>query len=174
VHRNPAAQRLLDGRIGLCLDGGCIVAASPGDQRVLRETIAQVAEAAGGSAAPRVLTLACTPPAPPVVAVLRPAGQVFVRETGARRGLAIVTIRGGHASHDPATCVFARQYELTAAQAKVSALVFAGQPLASVAHSLNVSENTVRSHLKQIYQKTDTHGQMDLVHLHARVCSTMP
>jgi hypothetical protein len=42
-------------------------------------------------------------------------------------------------------------------------LVFAGQPLSTIAHSLNVSRNTVRSHLKQIFHKTDTHGQMDLV-----------
>jgi DNA-binding CsgD family transcriptional regulator len=39
---------------------------------------------------------------------------------------------------------------------------------------LNLSENTVRSHLKQIFQKTDTHGQMELVHLHARVCPALP
>jgi DNA-binding CsgD family transcriptional regulator/PAS domain-containing protein len=174
IYRNPAAERLLDGHMGLRSDGALLVAASPADQRLLREAIAEVAQAdpahAGGS--PRVITLACAPMVPPVVAVVRAAGQVFARSSGMRRGLALVTVRGGHAAHDPATCAFARQYELTAAQAKVSALVFAGQPLTSIAHALNVSENTVRSHLKQVFQKTDTHGQMDLVHLHARVCSS--
>ncbi len=175
IYRNPAAGHLLDQRIGLRLDGTRLVAASPGDQRLLRETIARVArsDSAQAASSPSVVTLACTPPTPPVVAVVRAAGQVFMREAGVRRGLAIVTVRGGHALHDPASCAFARQYELTAAQAKVSSLVFAGQPLATIAHSLNVSENTVRSHLKQIFQKTDTHGQMDLVHLHARVCPTL-
>jgi DNA-binding CsgD family transcriptional regulator len=120
-----------------------------------------------------VVTLACNPPAPPVVAVVRAVGQVFMREAGTRRSLALITIRGGHATHDPAVCPFARQYELTAAQAKVSALVFDGQSLATIARSLKVSENTVRSHLKQIYQKTNTHGQMDLVHLHARMCTSL-
>ena len=46
--------------------------------------------------------------------------------------------------------------------------------LAAIAGTLNVSENTVRSHLKQIFQKTDTHGQMELVHLHARICPSLP
>ena len=175
VYRNPAAEKLLDSRSGLRLEGARIVAASPADQRLLRDAIARVADGdvAHASASPRVVTLACTPPTPPVVVVVRAAGQVFMRQAAMRRGLALLTVRGGHAAHDPATCAFARQYELTAAQAKVSALVFAGQPLASIAHSLNVSENTVRSHLKQVFQKTDTHGQMDLVHLHARVCSTL-
>ncbi len=176
IYRNPAADHLLERRIGLRLDGQCLVAASPADQRLLRETIARVAQTdpTHAAASTCVVTLACTPPTPPAVVVLRAAGQVFMRQAGIRRGLVVVTVRGGHALHDPATCAFARQYELTAAQAKVSALVFAGQPLSTIAHSLNVSENTVRSHLKQIFQKTDTHGQMDLVHLHARVCPVLP
>jgi DNA-binding CsgD family transcriptional regulator len=151
------------------------VAASTADQRLLRETIARVArdDAALPGVAPSVLTLASAPPAPPVVAVVRPAGQVFTRQVGSRRGLVMITIRGGHVAHDASSCVFAQQYELTAAQSKVSALVFAGQSLAMISQTLNLSENTVRSHLKQIFQKTGTHGQMELVHLHARVCPAL-
>lgn len=175
IYLNPAADHLLDRGLGLRLDGTRLVAASHTDQRLLRETIARVAQSdpAHVGASPSVVTLACAPPMPPVVVVVRAAGPVFMREAGVRRGLVIVTVRGGHALHDPASCAFARQYQLTAAQAKVSALVFAGQPLSTIAHSLNVSDNTVRSHLKQIFQKTDTHGQMDLVHLHARVCQAL-
>lgn len=174
LYRNAAATHLLDGHVGLCLDGTHLAAASAADQRLLSETIARVAQddTAQISHLPRVVTLACPPPAPPVVAMVRAAGHLSMRGAGARRGLVLITVRGD-AAHDPSSCVFARQYELTTAQAKVSALVFAGQPLPTIAHLLNVSENTVRSHLKQIYQKTDTHGQMDLVHLHARVCQTL-
>jgi DNA-binding CsgD family transcriptional regulator len=176
IYRNPAADHLLNLGIGLRLDGTRLLAATHADQRLLRETIARVAQSdpALTAGSLTVVTLACVPPMPPVVVVVRAAGPVFMREAGVRRGLVIVTVRGGHAQHDPASCAFARQYQLTAAQAKVSALVFAGQPLSTIAHSLNVSENTVRSHLKQIFQKTDTHGQMDLVHLHARVCQALP
>lgn len=172
VYRNPAADFLLDGGQGLRMDGSGLVAVSPADQRLLRQTIAQVAQGGPSHVSPSVLTLACTPPTPPVVVVARSVGQVFMREIGARQGLVVLTVRGRHALHDPNTCAFAHQYELTAAQAKVSSLVFAGQSLPTIARSLNVSENTVRSHLKQIFQKTDTHGQMALVHLHAGICST--
>ncbi len=173
VYRNPAAEFLLDAGTGLRLEDSRLVALSPVDQRLLRQTISSVAQAEDSHASPSVLTLACTPPTPSIVVVVRSAGRVFMREAGSRQGLVVVTVRGSHALHDPATCAFAHQYELTAAQAKVSSLVFAGQPLSSIARSLNVSENTVRSHLKQIFQKTDTHGQMDLVHLHARVCTAL-
>jgi len=49
-------------------------------------------------------------------------------------------------------------------------LLFTGHSLAGAARLLHVSDNTVRSHLKQIFQKTDTHSQMELVHLHSRIC----
>ena len=176
IYRNPAAEHLLDLGAGLRLDGTRVVPTSGADQRLLRETISRVAQCnpTDAAASPAVVTLACVPPAHPIVVVVRAAGRVFMSQAGVRRGLVMLSVRGGHVGHDPASCVFARQYELTAAQARVSALVLAGQPLTRIAHSLNVSENTVRSHLKQIFQKTETHGQMELVHLHARVCPTLP
>lgn len=174
VYRNPAAMRLLDRGVGLRPDGARVVAASPADQRVLREAIALAAQERPAQAAPRVVALVQAATAVPMVVVVRALGSVFVPSAGERRGLAMVSVRGGLAAHDPATCGLARAYQLTAAQAKVSALVFAGQPLATIARTLGVSENTVRSHLRLIFQKTDTHGQMDLVHLHARICASMP
>jgi DNA-binding CsgD family transcriptional regulator/PAS domain-containing protein len=172
IYRNPAAEQLLDLGTGLRLDGSRLVTSDRLDQRLLRETIARVAQSDPSHAmASSVVTLACTPP---TVVVVRAAGQVFRRQAGVRCGLVILTVRNGLSRHNPASCGFARQYELTVAQAKVSALVLAGQPLSRIARSLNVSENTVRSHLKQIFQKTETHGQMELVHLHARVCPAPP
>ena len=176
VYRNPAAEHMMVERVGLRLDGDRLVAASTADQRQLREAINLVSQINSESAraSPSVVKLACTPPTPPVVAVVRAAGQVFMRQAGARRGLVQVTVRRSQAEHDPASCAFAQQYKLTAAQAKVSALVFAGQTLSEIAQALKVSENTVRSHLTEIFQKTHTHRQMDLIHLHARVCLALP
>ena len=170
---NSAAERLLDLAQGLRRDGARLLAAAPSDRRLLAEALARMAAAAPGQP-PMVLSLANPGTAQPVVALVRPLGPVYSRQAGARRALALVALRGSPAGHDPASCVFAQRYELTAAQARVSALVFAGQPLAEIAATLNVSENTVRSHLKQIFQKTATHGQMELVHLHARICPTLP
>lgn len=174
VYRNPAAERLLDGGVGLRLNGTCVLAASVGDQRVLREAIRQAAQETTAPAAPRVVALAQGAAAVPMVVVVRAAGAVFTPSIGARRGLALVSVRGSQLAHNPATCALARGYQLTTAQAKVCALVCAGQSLAVIARSLGVSENTVRSHLRLVFQKTDTHGQMDLVHLHARVCASTP
>lgn len=175
LHVNPAAELLLGACAGLQREGGHVVAASPGDRRLLRETLARLAGSDGTSQQqPAVLTLANSPPAPPMIAVVRSAGLVPLGHNGCQRGLALIALRGSQTAHDPSTCAFARQFDLTPAQARVSALMFAGQSLSAVAHQLNLSENTVRSHLKQIFSKTETHGQMELAHLHARICPTLP
>lgn len=173
VYHNPVAGELLARRAALCIDAAKLVTVNAADQRALRQAIRGVTAGIAGGVPdePRVVSLASANGVPPVVAIVRSAGDVFVPDTGQRNPLAMVTIRGGHATHDPASCSLAKQFELTPAQSKVSALVFMGQPLRTVARSLNLSENTIRSHLKQIFQKTNTHGQMELVHLHARLCT---
>jgi DNA-binding CsgD family transcriptional regulator len=176
IYRNPAAERLLVGHVGLRLHETRLVTVNPADQRILQDVIAQVALNAPSqtSVSPRVVTLACVPPMPPIVVVVRAAGQVFRRHHGGRRGLILMTFRNSHVVHDPVSCPFTRQYALTTAQAKVNAQVFEGHSLPAIATALHISENTVRSHLKEIFHKTNTHGQMDLVHLHARFCSVQP
>lgn len=179
VYRNAAATHLLEKGAGLRCTGNRIEAASAADRRQLREAIAATTQlarsesGAPGEAAPRVVTLACSQPGLPVVVVIRPAGLVYSRASGRPRSLALLTLRTPASTHDPAICALARMYELTAAQAKVGTLVCAGQSLVAIARQLKVSENTVRSHLSQVFQKTGTHSKMDLVHLHARVCTSL-
>jgi DNA-binding CsgD family transcriptional regulator len=105
-----------------------------------------------------------------MVVSIRPAGAAFCAELGEVRGLAIVSALNTRPEDDHVDCSFARQFGLSPAQARVSALIVTGHSIASVARELHVSENTARSHLKQIFLKTDTHGQMELVHLHGRIC----
>jgi len=172
VYRNPKAVEVLARTASLRLEGARLAATSPTDQRALRQSIdaATSTHDPDSAGASRVITLGAPGGKSPVVLVVRPAGSVCRAESGGRRPVAMITIRGDSAAHDPAACAFAHQFELTPAQSRVCALVFAGQSLSTVARSLGVSDNTVRSHLKQIFQKTGAHGQMELVHLHARMC----
>jgi DNA-binding CsgD family transcriptional regulator len=89
------------------------------------------------------------------------------------RNLAIVTALNVPSEDDHADCAFVRQFGLSPAQARMSSLIVTGHSIASAARELHVSENTARSHLKQIFQKTDTHSQMELVHLHGRICVSL-
>jgi len=65
----------------------------------------------------------------------------------------------------PSTSRLAALYGLTEAQAKVALGFSNGETYKQVARRLRVSEETVRSHVKEIYPKTRVNRQADLVRL---------
>lgn len=56
-------------------------------------------------------------------------------------------------------------FNLTQRETKLVALLIEGTPLCEVADHMSISEQTARSYLKQIFAKTETHRQMELVQL---------
>ena len=56
-------------------------------------------------------------------------------------------------------------YGMTPTQAKVTCEFACGASYKKVAQKMRISENTVRSHIKEIYRKTRVNRQADLVHL---------
>lgn len=56
-------------------------------------------------------------------------------------------------------------YGMTSAQAKVTREFTRGATYKMVAENLRISEETVRTHIKEIYRKTHVNRQADLVHL---------
>ena len=56
-------------------------------------------------------------------------------------------------------------YELTPSECKLVSILVQGESLKEACELLNVTNNTVRTHLKHIFSKTDTRRQSDLVRL---------
>jgi DNA-binding CsgD family transcriptional regulator len=56
-------------------------------------------------------------------------------------------------------------YGLTAAELRVLPGILSGQTAEQIAQSLGRSRETVRSHMKSVYAKTDTGGKVDLIRL---------
>ena len=175
VFGSDGAQNAGESVAGLRIEDGRIVAAASADDRVLQEAIARATHASGGTdeRAAQVLSLSAPGRSEPAVISIRAAGAVFSAELGEMRKLAIVTALNAPSEDDHADCAFVRQFGLSPAQARMSSLIVTGHSIASAARELHVSENTARSHLKQIFQKTDTHSQMELVHLHGRICVSL-
>jgi DNA-binding CsgD family transcriptional regulator len=172
VHCSRSANALSVPSTGLCIEEGRLAAATPVDRMALREAIRDVAEGAARDAPDRTRAVTLSVPGGqrPTVVSIYAAGKVFQAETGGVAELVLVTARNPHVEHDVRTCSFVKQFGLSPAQARVSVMIIAGHSLVDTARRLHVSENTARSHLKQIFQKTNTHGQMELVHLHTRSC----
>lgn len=64
-------------------------------------------------------------------------------------------------------------YGLTATEARVAQELAEGRTLAEAAADLRISSGTARNHLKQVYAKTDTHRQSELVRLVLMGCSAL-
>jgi DNA-binding CsgD family transcriptional regulator/PAS domain-containing protein len=56
-------------------------------------------------------------------------------------------------------------YGLTAAESKVAAMLVQGKDARHISDELHVSINTARSHLKKVFEKTNTRRQADLVRI---------
>lgn len=169
-NRSATATSLLSA--GLCMEEDRLVAAITVDRAALREAIRAVANAVRNDGdTTRSVTLSAPGGQHPAVVSIHAAGNVFAAERGEIDELVLITARNPHIEHDIHTCSFVKQFRLSPAQARVSVMIVTGHSLADTARKLHVSENTARSHLKQIFQKTHTHGQMELVHLHARNCA---
>lgn len=61
--------------------------------------------------------------------------------------------------------VLRQVYGLTPAQAAVARSLFAGRGVEETAQDLDLSLNTVRTHLKQIFTKCEVNSQAELLHL---------
>jgi DNA-binding CsgD family transcriptional regulator/PAS domain-containing protein len=60
-------------------------------------------------------------------------------------------------------------YKLTQAEARVALAVSSGHNVGEAARLLNLSPNTIKTHLRRVYAKTSTEGQVELARLIAAV-----
>ncbi len=169
------ARDLLDSAAGLQLRGSRIAAGNRMEDRALLEAVARIAahdpDHDPTTDGIKVVPLSNGHRSHPLVVSVHPAGPLFCTETDAYRQTVMLVIKSPDALHDVEHCAFAQAYQLTGAQARLTGLLLAGYSLNRAAECMLISENTARSHLKQVFQKTDTHSQIELVHLHARVCT---
>ncbi len=166
LHTNRSASQILGTEDGLTVDRGRPAAVDSFENRELQEKINR----------------AVKDPA----SLDQPGGEVMIisRESG-RRALPVMVgpllvARHEHLMDEARAVLFiadteGRQidttqnletlYELTHAEADLVRLISEGRSLEQVANERGVTINTVRSQLKQVFSKTDTNRQGELVHL---------
>lgn len=65
----------------------------------------------------------------------------------------------------PSAELLSNAYQFTKAEAKVASLLIQGKAINEICEELEVSRNTVCTHLKKLYMKTDTQRQSDFTRL---------
>jgi DNA-binding CsgD family transcriptional regulator len=171
--RNNASDEFLERYQALQIVDARIVAVADQENHALSKAITEIASGVphGSGKTEKIVSLGGNATQHPLIVSIRAAGKFFCNETHDYRDAAVVLAKISESWRNAEMCSFSEIYRLTPAQARLTGLILSGHSRTDAARRLNVSENTIRSHLKQIYLKTNTHGQMELVQLHAKSCT---
>jgi DNA-binding CsgD family transcriptional regulator len=166
IFANASAQRLLQHRDGLMTDGNGLRAVQAREATTLRALIdctaakvGQVHLRSGGALnvtrrnGLRALQVLVSP--------IRPQRSAHLGE----RAVAAIYVTDPEQMPEIPEVVFVRLYGLTPAEAKVAAVIVRGRSGRQASDELNISYNTIKSHLKSIFAKTGTTRQGDLIRL---------
>lgn len=166
VFLNHAAERLLAEDDRLVLTHGMLAAASGQETGKLRQLVAAAAGCPGsGSATPNgEITIAGPSGARPLLLRIKPIPHSAIDRGGRYKQVVAVFADVATGATDTARQLH-ESYHLTPAEARLAALIVCGYTLHAAACSLHISNNTARTHMKRIYDKTETHRQVDLIRL---------
>jgi DNA-binding NarL/FixJ family response regulator len=145
-------------------DGLC-QAAKPAESQAMVELIGKITEIAANDTWEGEMALSLTRPSmmQPLLLLVTPVGSAG---GGANRpGGAAIFISDPEDAVEISPDVLSRLYGLTNAEARVVKALCEGMTLETVAEELGVKVNTVRHQLKQIFRKTETTRQPELIKL---------
>jgi DNA-binding CsgD family transcriptional regulator len=162
-YANAAAKRLLDARDGIFLERGRLTATTSagraGLQRLLGMVLGRSGFARGGVAVER-------PGARPLIVRALPVSGSF--RAPIPRTAAIVLVQDPSHPREIDPDVLA-MLGLTHAESRLAGALASGGNLADYASGAGLSMHTVRSTLRDVLAKTDTHRQSELVAMLSRL-----
>lgn len=166
IFSNHAAERLLGERDGLCLRGKLIGATEIAESMKLQVALSHVLEGGNkkGEAHKRVPIVALSRNQgrrPLMVALLPYEGEITRPEDPA----AVLCFYTAEMELGPLLSPICQLYGLSPVETRLVGQIASGATLGEAAVAMRIKEQTARSYLKQVFLKTDTRRQADLVRL---------
>jgi DNA-binding CsgD family transcriptional regulator len=161
---NRRAREIVAQRDGLGIGSAGIEAATPRQTRELRALIGQTAKTSAGEgvAAGRDIVLLRPSDKHPLEVLITPI-RLPERICGSEVPAVGIFVTDPERQPRPATDVLRRHHCLTLAEARLTAALAGGASLKDFAEEAQISMNTARWTLKQVFAKTDTSRQAELV-----------
>jgi DNA-binding CsgD family transcriptional regulator len=164
VWTNKEATAILARADGLAIQNKCLRAANPSENANLQLLIQATAAASEGRTARSGGPLKVSRPSlARSFAVL--VAPIRMERIFARQPAAVVFVTDPERQTETPPEFLKRLYGLTTREAALAALLLQGIDLKEAAAQLGTSMNTARTHLRLIFEKTDTHRQSELIHL---------
>lgn len=164
LQSNALARTLMRGGEGLFEAHGRLRAGSPAETRKLEALIAEAARAARGVSLvpPAVLVVGREDKAALVVRILPLAPRDRSEMPGSPVCVALM-VHDPERVGRPTSELLVDGLGLSPAEALVASRMWQGDSVAEAADALGLSPNTVKSHLKTIYERLDVNRQADLI-----------
>lgn len=164
IHLNPAAEAIVASGDGLCVRAGLLRATSSRIDRLLGRVVHQAlagqqSEDTTGGCVVIPRSFGQRP------YVVRAIPTRFAESVGEVAPTALIVIGDTEQDALPDSETLRRLCGLTRSEAEVALRVMDGTGLVPIAEELSISVSTVRTHLKHVFEKTDTHRQAELVRL---------
>lgn len=167
AHANRAAETLAQTRTGLSLDKGSLVLKDGQCSRRFARAASEALAAASGDVTitqAEPIAITCGETGTPYRVSLHPLSR---RPTGTgsrvKAELAVVIRTGAAKAQDGATTRLQRLFGLTGAEAHLANAVASGRSLDAHARDRGIAISTVRTQLRALFAKTETHRQGELV-----------
>ena len=162
---NETAGSLLAAGDTLRVENGMLAASRPDHTIALRRMLRSVA----GGDAPCALTLERPDGRSPLLLESIPMGSTASLMDVRPPPMILLLISDPEVDAAAAVASLRERYGLTATEGAVAYHTARGVGLAAVARALGIGQGTVRSHLKKVFEKTDTHRQAELAWIVSRL-----
>jgi DNA-binding CsgD family transcriptional regulator len=164
VRVNWIARAILDERDGLRMSDGALYSARAEVTAALQTLIHCAAQTGKGRAAHPGGVLALPRPSlKRSLSVLVTPLRVSPDEWGLRGAAAALFVTDPESRVETAETALKQIYGLTTAEAHLAAVLLQGKSLKDAGHELRIGRETVRTHLRQVFAKTDTRRQSELI-----------
>jgi DNA-binding CsgD family transcriptional regulator/PAS domain-containing protein len=160
---NRAAAELVRASNGLCLVKDRLEATRPDERKQLAHLLSPAIAAERGAGAVLITRAHHRPPLRLLVIPLPLAPEVQGEVASAERTLIVLCDPEFQVA--PSLAILRTLHGLTGAEARLAAALARGERLTQYAARSGVTLNTVRTHLKSAFAKTETNSQSDLVRL---------
>lgn len=159
IYANRIALRILEENDGISLDRKGILAASkPSDTSVLQTIIASCRKRGGGGA----MALSRPSALRPLEIIAAPLSGMMVGSLLSKSSV-LLFLRDPEARPRPIPEVLSSLYRLTAAEGRLAADLLGFQTLEEIAERRQLSRETLRTQLKELFRKTGTSRQAELI-----------
>jgi DNA-binding CsgD family transcriptional regulator/PAS domain-containing protein len=161
---NRAAEAMLSAGDGLYQSGGVLQGRSPADSATLHAAIAACVRSGARPQSGSYISLSRAGGRAALSVFISPASGMFPPWLGGRPA-AILCVSDPERKAAPPSEELRRRFGLTPAQAALAIEILAGDGIQAAADRLSITRATARTHLAQVFEKTGTQRQSELVRL---------